>query len=355
MVREKIGKSFKIFKMKSKKEILIGLISIIGIAGLVVGFYFLKGQEIWKSRYVYYAYYKNTEGLNTGGPVNLNGLQVGIVTNVSFQLNDISKVLVEFELNDPIMKQIPVGSRVILNSDLLSGAYLDILWKDSSAYYPLNDTIPSSVSLALEDQINERLLPLEKKTNELISTADSAIKTIEAIFSRNTDNLDQSFDGIRKAINNFERVSLRVDTLIKAEKYRISKILANVESITGNLKENNEEIKKVLFNVADITDSLSKTDIVGTVENVRTSLEQVNMILYDVQHGDGTLTHLIQDSLMYFQFFQMLDEATRLIENVKTHPNRYLQFSLFGGKNKSILDARDEKLLKKFAKDSLTK
>ena len=40
----------------------------------------------------------------------------------------------------------------------------------------------------MEDQINERLIPLEKKTNELISTADSAIKTIEAIFSRNTDN-----------------------------------------------------------------------------------------------------------------------------------------------------------------------
>jgi phospholipid/cholesterol/gamma-HCH transport system substrate-binding protein len=355
MVREKIGKSFKIFNMKSKKEIYIGLISIIAIAGLVVGFYFLKGQEIWKSRYVYYAYYNNTEGLNTGRPVNLNGLQVGIVTNVSFELNDISKVLVEFELNDPIMKQIPIGSKVILNSDLLSGAYLDILWKDSAAYHSLNDTIPSSVSLALEDQINERLLPLEKKTNELISTADSAIKTIEAIFSRNTDNLDQSFDGIRKAINNFERVSLRVDTLIMAEKYRISKILANVESITGNLKENNEEIKKVLFNVAEITDSLSKTDIVGTVDNVKSSLEKVNMILYDVQNGDGTLTHLIQDSLMYFQFVQMLDEATRLIENVKTHPNRYLQFSLLGGKNKSILDARDEKLLKKFAKDSLTK
>tara|TARA_B100001287_G_scaffold70557_1_gene58218 strand:+ start:6158 stop:7183 length:1026 start_codon:yes stop_codon:yes gene_type:complete len=340
--------------MKSKKELLIGLISIIGIVGLVVGFYFLKGQEIWKSRYVYYSSYKNTEGLNTGRPVNLNGLQVGIVTDVSFQINDISKVLVEFELNDPVMKKIPMGSKVVLNSDLLSGAYLDIVWNDSTEYYKLGDTIPSSVSLALEDQINERLLPLEKKTNELISTADSAIKTIEAIFSRNTDNLDQSFDGIRNAINNFESVSLRVDTLIKAEKYKISKILENVESITGNLKQNNEQVESVLYNIAEITDSLSRSDIIGTVNNVKSSLEQVNLILYDVQNGDGTLTHLIKDSVMYLQFVQMLDEATRLIENIKTHPDRYLQFSIFGGKNKSILDAREEKLLKKFAKDSLS-
>ena len=341
--------------MKSKKELFIGLISIVGVAGLVVGFYFLKGQEVWKSRNVYYSYYTNSEWLNTGRPVNLNGLQVGIVTNVSFQSNDVSKVLVEFELNDPNLQQIPLGSKVVLNSDLLSGAYLDIMWSDSSSFYPSYDTIPSLVSMALEDQINQRLLPLEKKTNELISTADSAIKTIEAIFSRNTENLDESFDGVRKAINNFERVSLRIDTLIKYEKYRISKILVNVESVTGNLKESNEEIKKILENVAQISDSLSKTDIVGTVENARSSLEQVNMILYDIQNGDGTLTHLIKDSTMYFQVNEMLVEATRLIENVKTHPNRYVKFSLFGGKNKSILDSRDEKMLKKFAKDSLSK
>ena len=53
------------------------------------------------------------------------------------------------------------------------------------------------------------------------------------------------------------------------------------------------------------------------------------------------------------EFNLMLDEATRLVENIKVHPNRYLQFSVFGGKEKSRLDARDEKVLKKFIKDSL--
>ena len=77
------------------------------------------------------------------------------------------------------------------------------------------------------------------------------------------------------------------------------------------------------------------------------------MILYDVQNGDGTLTHLIQDSTMYFQINEMLEESTRLVENIKTHPNRYLQFSIFGSRDRSLLDARDERMLKKFATDSL--
>ena len=91
----------------------------------------------------------------------------------------------------------------------------------------------------MEDQINERLIPLEKKTNELISTADSAIKTIEAIFSRNTDNLDESFDGIKNSIKNLEKVSLQISSLIRSEKDNITQIISNIKTVTTNLKESN--------------------------------------------------------------------------------------------------------------------
>ena len=339
--------------MKLKKEILIGIIGIVGISILVVGSYFLKGQELWKSRFVYYSKFNNTEGLTTGRPVNLNGLQVGIITNVKFDSKNFNNIVVEFELTNPNIKKLKKGSKVLLNSDLLSGAYLDIAWGDSIDYHSSRDTIPSLVSLALEDQINERLIPLEKKTNELISTADSAIKTIEAIFSRNTDNLDESFDGIKNSIKNLERVSLEISSLIRTEKQNISQIISNVNLITDNLKENNNKINQILENAADISDTLIASDINATIENAKESLQQFNLILYDIQNGDGTLTHLIKDSTIYLSVNKMIDEASRLIENIKTEPKRYVQFSIFGGKDKSILDSRDEKLLKKFAVDSL--
>ena len=339
--------------MKFKKQFLIGIISIVGLFIIVVGSYFLKGQELWKSRYVYYSKFTNTEGLTTGRPVNLNGLKVGIITNVKFDPQNFNSILVEFELTNPNVQKLQKGSTILLNSDLLSGAYLDIAWGDSSTFHQAKDTIPSSVSLALEDQINERLIPLEKKTNELISTADSAIKTIEAIFSRNTDNLDASFDGIKNSIRNLEKVSLEISSLVKSERSNISDIVLNVKTITTNLKESNEVINKILQNASDLSDTLIASDISATIENAKESLKEVNLILYDIQHGDGTLTHLIKDSSMYYSVNIMLEEATRLLENIKTEPKRYVQFSIFGGKDKSILDSRDEKLLKKFAGDSL--
>ena len=170
---------------------------------------FLKGKNYGNLGIFIIAKFTNTEGLTTGRPVNLNGLKVGIITNVTFDPKNFNSIIVEFELSNPNIKKLRKGTTILLNSDLLSGAYLEISWGDSLSFFKPKDTIPSSVSLALEDQINERLIPLEKKTNELISTADSAIKTIEAIFSRNTDNLDASFDGIKKFNKKFGKSFIR--------------------------------------------------------------------------------------------------------------------------------------------------
>ena len=227
------------------------------------------------------------------------------------------------------------------------------MWGDSSFYFNSQDTIPSSVSLALEDQINQRLIPLEKKTNELISTADSAIKTIEAIFSRNTDNLYQSFNGINNAVKNFEIVSIELSGLIRSEKENISKIINNIKLVTTNLQESNNVISEILNNAAQLSDSLADSEIKGTIKNAKESLEEVNIILNEIQNSDGTLNRLINDSTIYKSMTNMINEASRLLENIKTEPKRYVGFSIFGKKDKNILDSRDQKLLKKFATDSL--
>jgi hypothetical protein len=50
----------------------------------------------------------------------------------------------------------------------------------------------------------------------------------------------------------------------------------------------------------------------------------------------------------------MITEATLLVTNIKDHPNRYIQFSVFGAKDKGPnLDSKDEKRLKVWVKDSL--
>ena len=61
------------------KEIKVGLLAIVAIAALVIGFNFLRGSNLLSSAKTYYATYPSVEGLNAGAPVVLNGIKVGQV------------------------------------------------------------------------------------------------------------------------------------------------------------------------------------------------------------------------------------------------------------------------------------
>ena len=92
---------------------------------------------------------------------------------MTFDPKNFNSIIVEFELGNQNIKKL--RKDYYLNS-VTFWSIFRCSWGDSFVFK--QNTIPSSVSLALEDQINERLIQLEKKTNELISTADSAIKTV---------------------------------------------------------------------------------------------------------------------------------------------------------------------------------
>ena len=346
--------------MKYKKEIIVGLVSTLGVAMLIVGFFFLKGQKIWKKSEHFYAVFENAEGLTTGNSIVKNGVPIGVLTTVELYPNDPSRVLVGFDITTEWVK-LPLGTVAQLEPGMLGSPVINVIFSDSKEFHHSGDTLESRIKSGVFDEIKvqvlERIDPSLVKLNSMMATVDSSVDVISAVFSRNTDNLDESFAGIKRAILNFEKVSENLDTLIagfSGARHQIFATLENVKSITANLKESNEDISKTISNVAVITDSLAVLDLAGTLEKAKTSLDNVNAILYELENGEGSLTMLLKDSTLYNNINVMVDEAGRLVENIQEHPNRYLQFAMFGSKDRGInLSSRDEKLLRRYVKDSL--
>jgi len=61
------------------KEIKVGLLAVVALVALAIGFNFLRGSNILSSNKTYYAIYPKVDGLNVGAPVILNGIKVGQV------------------------------------------------------------------------------------------------------------------------------------------------------------------------------------------------------------------------------------------------------------------------------------
>lgn len=347
--------------MKIKKEIVVGLFATLGIAALIYGFFFLKGQNLFDDNRPYYAVYEKADGLTSGSMVYYNGVQVGKVTEVGINPKDINTIIVGFSVTDTLVK-IPLGSTAHMSADLLGSASIVLLFKKDStgkplAYHKPGDFINSSIQEDLKQELTKRFDPLMVKVQELVSTADSAITTIKTIFSNNTGNLNESFESLNSTVKKFDHIAENIDSItstLKTNRHKITTILDNVSSITNNLKQSNEDIKQLIANTKDVTANLKNIDFASTVSKVDMALTNVNLILDEIKNGNGTLTKLMQDPALYNNINQMITEATLLVTNIKDHPNRYIQFSVFGAKDKGPnLDSKDEKRLKVWVKDSL--
>jgi phospholipid/cholesterol/gamma-HCH transport system substrate-binding protein len=115
----------------------------------------------------------------------------------------------------------------------------------------------------------------------------------------------------------------------------IAQSMDNVNSFTKNLSDNNEKVSRTLSNVAKTTDQLAKADITGSVAEMKLALEKLNAVMGKLASQDGSLGKLINDKALYTNLNNTVHSANILLDDLRLHPKRYVQVSVFGKKDKS--------------------
>ena len=320
--------------MKITREIKLGLIFIVTVLLFIWGLNFLKGRKFFTSQRTYYAVYNQVSGLLTNSPVSINGLQVGQVTALHFESKQSAKVVVEISVTNAI--EIPKNSTVkIFNADLLGSKSIEISLGNSQIMAVSGDTLLSEVQVSFSDEVNRQIQPVMKKAENLLLTVDSVISELGLIFNPTTrDNLAKSFGHIRITLQNLEKVTYNLDTLVYGQRGRIERILFNVESISKNLKDNNENLTRTLQNFANISDTIAKANLSRTIGKLNHSLSNMAAITDKINKGEGSLGLLINDDKLYNNLEGSSKELDKLLLDIKLHPARYVHFSLFGKSDK---------------------
>lgn len=316
--------------MKIARELKLGLVFLVTIILLIWGLNFLKGRKFFTSQRTYYAVYNQVSGLLTNAPVSINGLQVGQVTALHFESKQSARVVVEIAIKNSI--EIPKDSRVkIFNADLLASKSIEISLGSSYVMANSGDTLLSEVQVSFSEEVNRQIQPAMKKVENLVLTVDSVISQVGLIFNPETrKNLDKSFGHIRVTLQNLETVTYNIDTLVYGQRGRMERILFNVESISKNLKDNNENLTRTIQNFANISDTIIKANISRTIVNLNRSLSDMAAITDKINKGEGSLGLLVNDKKLYNNLEESSKELQNLLLDIKLHPGRYVHFSLFG-------------------------
>jgi len=317
-----------------KKEVRIALFFILGMVLVYWGINFLKGKDIFSNQTILYAEYENVTGLQEANPIMLNGYKIGQISEISFKPGGKGKLLVKMLLTEDV--DIPSNSIAkIISSDLLGSKAMQIILGNSSEPVESGDYLKGETETDLKEEVSMQILPLKNKAEELLSSFDSVLVILQMIFNDDTrENLSRSFESIKNTIASLEHASYNIDTLVTSQRYRLGNIFANVESITGNLKENNDKIRQVFTNLETISDSLTKSNFKATINNANESLAKFNEVMTKVNQGQGSLGLLINNDTLYYNLERSSEDLDKLVEDMRLNPQRYLHFSIFGRSGK---------------------
>ena len=310
------------------KEFKIGFVAIVTMAALFTGINYLKGINLFDNNRTIYAIYTNIGGLQEESGVSVNGFKIGIVKKISLLTEENYALLVELSIKDNI--DIPTNSiSKIVNEDIMGSKGIALLLGDSNMNIEQGDTLSSDIEGSLKDEVNKQVLPLKNKAEELISSIDSVVTVITAVLSKDARaSLTKSLESLDYTFTTMSQTMTKVNQIVDQNDERIS-------SIVKNLEGNNDEITNILKNFSDLSDDIAKSNI----KNLLASLGEVSKKISD---SEGSLGMFINDKDLYLNMEKSSKELAALIKDIKLHPKRYVDLSLFGGKSKSYKKEKAE-------------
>ncbi len=334
--------------LKISKSTKIGFFITIAIAILIWGVNYLKGINFFRGEDKYYVVYERIEGLVESSPVLINGFQVGQIRDIHFHPGKSGKIVVSFVVDDEFKLPKYTIAR-IYSSDIMGTKAIElILGRSLYFFHNLGDTLLPEIEGTLKETVNAQVLPIKKKAEDLLLSIDSVMTVVQFIFNEATrDNLSQTFEGMKATILNLEKISASFDILLVDEKGKIADIFSNIESITSNLKNNNEALTNVIENFSSISDTIAKSDIANTIYNANKALTQVNELIGKINKGEGTMGLLINNDKLYNDLQDAACNLNKLLEDLKENPKRYVHYSLFDFGRTKIVSEEEEKKKKK--------
>ena len=292
------------------KEVKIGIAGIIALCILIYGINYLKGIHLFKPSAYFYVKFQNVNGLTKSSPVFADGFQVGIVRNLHYDYTQPGNVIAEVDVEPDL--RIPKGSTAELATEMLGGVKMNLLLANNPRErHEIGDTIPGNQN----NGIMENVATLMPQVERMLPKLDSILTSLNTILASPT---------IPATLKNIENIS----TSMAASSRQLENMMNNdIPQLTGKLNV-------ISDNFATISGNLKEIDYMAAMQKVDSTLANVRMLTDKLNRKDNTIGLLFNDPTLYNNLNATTANAASLLEDLKSHPKRYVHFSLFGRKDK---------------------
>lgn len=312
--------------MKITNETKVGVLTIVSLTLLILGFNFLKGKDLFKKSRRIYAVFNDLGSLSKSNEVKINGYVIGSVYEIKTKDKDMSGIVATISLTEDV--NIPTDSKALISTPLVGASYIIIEKGEQTVYLKNGDTLTTRVDVGILDDVKAQLTPTLTKVRNTLDTLNQVLNNVNSVLNT---GLKQD---LQQTLSNFNRASASLKTLIDDQTSSLSRTLRNAEEITEDLKGNTEDIRETVSNARKASEKLAALDLQSSIQEINQSIAQFKGLLTKIDNKDGTLGALIHDRTLYNNLKNATLGLEILLDDIRAHPKRYVHLSVFGRKER---------------------
>jgi phospholipid/cholesterol/gamma-HCH transport system substrate-binding protein len=314
--------------MKINKETKVGILTLVALGLLIAGFNFLKGRDVFNRTKKIYAVFDKLGALAKSNEVKINGLTIGSVYDMEETDKNVSGIKVTISLSRDI--NIPSNSVAYISAPIagLGSSTILIEKGDATTYLKDGDIINTRIDEGLLGGLTSEVAPTLAKIRNALDSLNRVFGNINKLFDSDTKG------NLQSTIANLNTATRSLSQLMDSKNGPVAQTLDNVNSITGNFRKNNDSITAIINNTKRFTDQLSAMDLKQTMDTLQSAIVTLKSTIGKIASNEGSLGALINDRQLYDKLNDVLLSSEILLDDLRTHPKRYVNFSIFGKKDK---------------------
>jgi phospholipid/cholesterol/gamma-HCH transport system substrate-binding protein len=281
-------------------ELRVGVFVLAGLFLLMVAIFYVTGAGFLGPRYRLITYLPEVEGMKSGAPVDVDGVEVGNVQSIALTPHPVDRnhnITLVLRVQSKYQGEIRTDSTAsLVTQGLLGDRYVTISRGINGSVLPTNGVIPASESADIKQVVErgadvaQNLSVLSDQLNEIVGKVRRGEGTIGKVL--NDPSLYDHLDSI----------AARADAMTAS--------IQHGQGSVGKLIASDELYNKADSAVSKVDDALSAIhDQKGTVgkliydpaayNNINGVAEKGNALLGDIREGKGTLGKLATDDTLY--------------------------------------------------------
>jgi phospholipid/cholesterol/gamma-HCH transport system substrate-binding protein len=307
-------------------------------------------------------------GLKAGAPVWLAGVDVGVVTAIRFERPQVSnEVEIVMQIDRAALKKIGRDSVITVKTRGLMGEkYVDItpsqhyvsvpetrvygttmiklddvMQKAAVAFDRLNQTMNkvnqgqgTAGKLIADSRLYDNLVTLSEELNRFARAANRGDGTLGQL-TKSREAYDKLMDTLARADETFTGLAKSEGTLNKLiyDPMLYDKLVQLADKSIRAADDVRELNRKLTSQESSIGKLLGDREFydrgLALIDRADRSVKSFEEVANRVNRGEGTAGKLVSDKALYDRLNKMVDDMDLLLKDIKTHPKRYLKFSVF--------------------------